>query len=96
MLFLFCSSVAQFLAKCQCPEGGFAGRILWVISHCIWLQLRMLVILPYNPDGGYLCFLKIAHSSTQTKQINKAGYLFEGCYFGAIMGCRKKAKIKCL
>ena len=26
----------------------------------------------------------------------KAGYIFEGCYFGAIMGTAKIAKIKCL
>ena len=37
-------------------------------------------------------------SRIQALKLNRivAGYSFEGCYFGAIMGSAKVAKIKCL
>ena len=37
------------------------------IVHCISLYLGVLKISLYSPAGGYLCYLKFAHSSTQTK-----------------------------
>ena len=44
--------------------------------------------------GGYLCYFKFAHSSTQTLYLLLNRYIFEGCYFGAIMGSAKIAKQK--
>ena len=39
----------------------------------------------------------ICRSARAIKQNRyKVGYLFEGCYIGAIMGSLKMAKIKCL
>ena len=52
----------------------------------------MLNISLYSPAGGYLGYLKFAHSSTQTTY--KSGYLFEGRYLGASMG--EIANIRCL
>ena len=58
----------------------------------IWSAKNLL----YSPTGGYLCFFEFGHSSTQTLCLSLHRYLFEGCYFGAIMGSANIAKIKCL
>ena len=46
----------------------------------------------YSPAGGYLCYLKFARPRTQTIYLLLYSYLFEGCYFGAIMRSAKIAK----
>ena len=51
----------------------------------------MLKNLLYSPAGGYLCYLKLTHSSTQTTYSLLYRYVFEGWYFGTIMGSVKIA-----
>ena len=43
---------------------------------------------------AYWRVFKFAHSSTQIIYLLLYTYLIEGCYFGAIMGSAKIAKIK--
>ena len=40
--------------------------------------------------------MRLQHLSTQTLYSLLYRYLFEGCYFGAIMGSTEIAEIKCL
>ena len=35
--------------------------------YCIQLKFGVLKFWLYSPAGGYLCYFKFAHSSTQTK-----------------------------
>ena len=48
----------------------------------------------YSPAGGYLWYFCAIQAPKLSRF--KAGYLFEGCYFGAILGSMKIAIIKCL
>ena len=49
----------------------------------------------HSPAGGYLCYFKFVHSSTQTKPyISRIS--FRRMLFGAIMGSAKIAKIRYL
>ena len=38
-------------------------------EYCIQLYFEVLKFLLYSPAGGYLCYFKFAHSSTQTRLI---------------------------
>ena len=65
-------------------------------NYCIRLYFGVLKISPYSPVGWCLCYLKFAHSSTQTIYLLLYRYSFGGFYFGAIMQSAKIAKMKCL
>ena len=49
----------------------------------------MLKILLYSPAGRYLFYFEFVNASIQTMYLLLYRYLFEGCYFGAVMGCAK-------
>ena len=65
-------------------------------DYFLRLLFGVLRISPCSPAGGYLRYFEFAYSSTQTICLLLYRYLFEGCYFGAITGSVKIAKIKCL
>ena len=54
--------------------------------------IGVLKISLYSPAGGYLWYFEFTYSSTQTIYLILFRYLFEGCYFGAIMGSAKIAR----
>ena len=65
-------------------------RLVTVYDLNLFVVLKILL---YSPAEGYLCYLKCAHSNTQTKPCI-VGYLFDGCYVGAIMESAKITKMK--
>ena len=56
-----------------------------------WLTLILYSVYSFKFHFTALCYFKFMHSSTHSRYLLLYGYLFEGCYFGAIMG---SAKIK--
>ena len=43
--------------------------------YCIQLLFEVLKNSLYSPAGGYLCYFRFAHSSTQTKQIQSRVFI---------------------
>ena len=65
-------------------------------SHCIRFLIWSAKNSLYGPAKRYFSYLKFAHSSIQIIYFFLQSSSFEGCYFGAILGSVKIAKIKCL
>ena len=59
----------------QRPLPVYFSQILY--TALIWSAKYFV----YSPTGGYLCYFKSVHSSSQTIYLLLDIYLFEGCYF---------------
>ena len=59
--------------------------LIWNAKHFVSIALL---------EG--ICATLNLHIQALKQSRYKVGYLFEGCYFGTIMGSMKIAKIKCL
>ena len=65
-----------------------------VADYCLQLYFGVLKNLLYSPAGGICATLNLCIQALKLYLYYHK--LFEGCYFGAIMGTVKIAKIKCL
>ena len=72
------------LAKFMLPDDTETDQVLY--TAIIW-SANLL----YSPDGGYLCYFIFGIQALKQSRY-KAGYLFEGFYFGAIMGSCENSK----